>query len=134
MIQSIEDLLTIHGTASEPLVTVKPDGTVEIHKHGADKEAAEVFWRSLQIYGQTIIQQRDALAAELAIYKGREEAKQLVINQLEAALREAKSETPAEPKDSQAEFMAAIRESYLGDSTDSDPHLGALVGMARGAR
>ena len=29
----------------------------------------------------------DALAAQLAIYKGREEAKQLVINQLEAALR-----------------------------------------------
>ena len=34
-----------------------------------------------------LIEYRDTLAAELAIYKGREEAKQLVINQLEATLR-----------------------------------------------
>ena len=43
-----EYLLRIHGDQNKPLVSIKPDGTVVIHEHGAEREAAEIFWRCVE--------------------------------------------------------------------------------------
>ena len=40
---------------SEELVRIEPDGTVVISKEGADKEAARIFYESLQIQGKNVI-------------------------------------------------------------------------------
>lgn len=47
------DILICGGT-HEPLVTIKPDGTVVIHKEGADRDAAVGFYRCLEIEGKTL--------------------------------------------------------------------------------
>lgn len=41
---------------TETIACIKPDGTVVLYKEGADKEAAKLFWGSLQIEGQTLHQ------------------------------------------------------------------------------
>ena len=40
--------------AGAPLVTIKPDGTVVVHREGADREAARVFYEALQMEGKTL--------------------------------------------------------------------------------
>ena len=46
------------------LVTIRQDGTVEVHKEGADKEAAKLFYEALQIEGKTLHDHIAALKAE----------------------------------------------------------------------
>lgn len=41
---------------SGPLVSVKVDGTVIVHREGADKEAAKMFYDALQFEGKTLRQ------------------------------------------------------------------------------
>lgn len=50
-------ILAISDMNNEKLVEIKPDGTVIVVREGADKEAARVFYESLQIQGQTLFQQ-----------------------------------------------------------------------------
>jgi len=61
-----EYLVYIASADSKPLVTIKPDGTVVIHHPGADVEAAERFYRSLEIRGTTLFQEIERLRAENA--------------------------------------------------------------------
>ena len=55
---------------NEPLVTIKSDATVVIHKYGNDKKAAKKFWESLQIEGKTLIQTIEDLKKEIKLLKG----------------------------------------------------------------
>ncbi len=52
------------GDTCKPIVTVKPDGTVVIHEYGDDKEAAKIFWGSLEFYGKGLLQRISELEAE----------------------------------------------------------------------
>jgi hypothetical protein len=72
-----EYTLRIFGFNSEPLITLKPDGTVVIHKEGADKEAAKVFYETLQIYGKSLHQEIERLRAEKEIERLRAEVDRL---------------------------------------------------------
>lgn len=40
--------------SAEPLVSIKPDGTVVIHQEGGDKEAAKKFYEALELEGRTL--------------------------------------------------------------------------------
>lgn len=51
---------------NEPLVTIQEDGTVVIHKEGAVKEAAKVFYDSFAFEGKTLRQQIESLKSQLA--------------------------------------------------------------------
>lgn len=59
-------LMMLCGPANEKIVTVRPDGTVEIHKEGSAPEAAKIFWNAIQYEGQTLAQQLAAAQAEIA--------------------------------------------------------------------
>jgi hypothetical protein len=52
MVISIED--PRDKSFTKPLVTIRANGTVQIHEPGADVAAAQVFYRSLQVEGQTL--------------------------------------------------------------------------------
>ena len=43
-----EYLLRLHGLDNKPLVSIKHDGTVIIHEHGTEREAAEIFWKCIE--------------------------------------------------------------------------------------
>jgi uncharacterized small protein (DUF1192 family) len=42
---------------TKDLVTIRMDGTVEVHEYGAEPKSAKVFWDAIQLYGKTFIQQ-----------------------------------------------------------------------------
>lgn len=63
----VSDLLEIAST--ERILTIKRDGTVVVHKEGASKEAAEEFYRHLQIEGQTLHQRIAHLEEQLSKYE-----------------------------------------------------------------
>lgn len=60
-------LLEIHN--DKPIATIGHDGTVTIHQKGADKEAAELFWASMQIKGQTLFSQIADLQSKVCVLK-----------------------------------------------------------------
>jgi hypothetical protein len=61
--------ISIYGTGNKLLVGIKPDGTVIINEPGADKEAAKVFYESLQYHGQSLVARIAELERELAAYR-----------------------------------------------------------------
>lgn len=77
------------SNSMEKIVTIHNDGTVEIHKEGGDKEAAKVFYESLQIEGTTLHQKIDRLTAELEEAYKRIDAHIEKGNALEQELAEA---------------------------------------------
>jgi len=50
---------------TEPLVTIKPNGTVVIHKEGSAPQAAKLFYEALQIEGKTLFGRIDELKKEV---------------------------------------------------------------------
>jgi hypothetical protein len=58
-------LITI-GPLDDPLVTIDFDGTVTIHRHGADVDAANLFWGALEIRGKSLIKRVAELEEDLA--------------------------------------------------------------------
>lgn len=52
----------------DPIVTIKMDGTVIIHKEGSDKEAAKIFYDSLQVEGRTLLHRIKLMDMVLKIY------------------------------------------------------------------
>jgi acylphosphatase len=50
----------------DPLVTITNDGTVIIHKEGADKEAAKKFYEALQLEGKTLHEKIAEKVSEIA--------------------------------------------------------------------
>ncbi len=63
------ELFRISGRAAKPIVSIKADGTVVVHKLGGEKEAAEIFYRELQIRGKTLFARIAELEAEVASLK-----------------------------------------------------------------
>lgn len=65
--------ITIHNPSylleisdgTEPLVTIKPDGTVVIHKEGSAPQAAKLFYEALQIEGKTLFERIKELDKEV---------------------------------------------------------------------
>ena len=81
------------GPSNKLLVSIKLDGTVVIHEAGADKEAARVFYESLQLQGQTLFQRIATLEAESGILARCQESLSEVTAErdgLKAALQKAK--------------------------------------------
>jgi hypothetical protein len=77
-----------------------------------DLEAQLERSRSANVYDGNAHRRVSEIETELAISKGREEGKQLVINQLEAALKEAEL---------QRDSWKRIAESGLGLETKGEP-------------
>lgn len=57
--------LRIHGTDGEPLVSIAYDGTVEVHKEGAEPAAARAFYEALQFHGQSLVARVKELEEQL---------------------------------------------------------------------
>lgn len=57
-------LLLIQGKDDKPLVTINYDGTVKVYHKGADKEAAETFYKSLELEGIGVFAKIKALEEE----------------------------------------------------------------------
>lgn len=49
------DVLLTIGQDSEPVVSIMADATVVIHKEGGDKEAAKMFYETLEFEGKTLL-------------------------------------------------------------------------------
>lgn len=45
--------LVIYDSNGDPMVTVRPDHTVVLHQPERTNEAARLFWRAIQDYGQS---------------------------------------------------------------------------------
>lgn len=95
-----EFLITIVGEDEKnPIARIKPDGTVIVNKLGADEEAAKIFWNAMQIYGKSIVQQRE------------EETERAVkAENLLDKLRLEKAALHAENEDLRAALMVAMGE------------------------
>lgn len=61
-----EWLILFHGQDGKELVGVKTDATVVIFEHGAEQEAAEVFWGWIGIRGKTLIAELAEAKAHIA--------------------------------------------------------------------
>lgn len=95
-----EFLITIVGEDyNNPIAVIKPDGTIIVNKLGADEEAAKIFWNALQIYGKSLVQQRE------------EETERAVkAENLLDKLRLEKAALHAENEDLRAALMVAMGE------------------------
>lgn len=55
-LRTSESVISICNIAG-PLVTIQSDGTVVIHRPGADRQAAELFWGAVETFGKTRIRE-----------------------------------------------------------------------------
>jgi hypothetical protein len=61
-----ENLITI-GEPNDPIVTVGFDGTVTIYKHGGEAQAADLFWRAVELRGKSLVSRIVELEEDLAM-------------------------------------------------------------------
>lgn len=65
-------LMELHNDG-EPIATIAPDGTVTIHQEGGDKEAAKIFWSSMELEGNNLHMKIAELTAENVILRDKNE-------------------------------------------------------------
>ena len=65
----VPDFIIDISNGDEQLVSIKPDGTVIIHKEGADKEAAKKFYESLEFEGKSLFARIEELEEENKVLK-----------------------------------------------------------------
>ncbi len=68
-VQSPPESILYLQNNNEPILEISHDGTVTVHKYGAEKEAACLFYEFLQFEGQTLYQKIEALEEEIKILK-----------------------------------------------------------------
>lgn len=62
----VEYLMAFNASPTREIAHIKPDGTVVLSEPGADREAARLFWDSIQFRGTTLIVRIRELETRLA--------------------------------------------------------------------
>lgn len=80
----------LHQGVGEPIVTIKLDGTIIVHKEGAYPEIAKIFWSEIESEGKPLYKRIAELESKLSLETHSLQNKMLENELLESKLAKAR--------------------------------------------